>query len=525
MSAKSYPNNIEESDVVIYARYSSHGQTEQSIDGQLRYCTEYADRHGYKIIGEYIDRGISGTKAETRPDFQRMIKDAKRKQFKYVLVWKLDRFARNRYDSAIYKNELKKCGVKVLSVTESVGDGDESVILEAVLEAMAETYSRQLSSNVRRGLKESALKGNSTGGTVPLGYKIEGKKLVIDDESAPIVRFIFEQYAAGVGKKEIAETLNTRGYRTKTGKLFNLNSFFRILGNKKYIGVYHYDTGNSDVGIIEIDGGCPAIISRELFDKCEAKAKLSKRSPGHHKCQVDYLLHGKLYCGYCGSPMVAECGRSARGSVYHYYACSIKKKNHKCKKKNERKDFLEWYVTQQVVQYVLAPTHIDLIAERVVAEYNKEFNDDAVKKLENYLLSINRNIEKAVDALIKTTSKVAIDVINQKLALLETQKTDTEIELAKLRISNKVRITTEEIKTWLQQFCRGDLFDEEFRRRIIDVFVNAIYLYDDKLVMFFNIRDGAQITYLEMLNSADETLPCTNNVRISHTIVHQIKTP
>lgn len=169
--------------VVIYARYSSDKQTEQSIEGQLRYCYQYAEQHDYRVVGEYIDRAISGT-SDRRPQFQQMISDAEKKQFKYVLVWKLDRFARNRYDSAIYKTKLKKSGVKVLSVTEGIGDGDESIILEAVLEAMAETYSRQLSQNVKRGMHESALKGLSTGGTVPYGYKLRDGRLVIDEPAA-----------------------------------------------------------------------------------------------------------------------------------------------------------------------------------------------------------------------------------------------------------------------------------------------------------------------------------------------------
>ena len=134
---------------VIYARYSSDKQTEQSIEGQLRFCNQYAEAHGYTVIENYIDRGISGT-SDNRPQFQRMIADSDKKDFSFVIVWKLDRFARNRYDSAIYKNKLKKNGVKVLSATEGIGEGDESIILEAILEAMAETYSRQLSQNVRR---------------------------------------------------------------------------------------------------------------------------------------------------------------------------------------------------------------------------------------------------------------------------------------------------------------------------------------------------------------------------------------
>ncbi len=509
----------EVADVVIYARYSSHGQTEQSIEGQLRYCYEYAERRGFRIVGEYIDRALSGTKAETRPEFLRLIKDSRKKQFVYVLVWKLDRFARNRYDSAIYKNELKKFGVRVLSVTESVGEGDESIILEAVLEAMAETYSRQLSSNVRRGLKESALKANSTGGTIPLGYKLEGKKLVIDEETAPIVRYVFEQYADGVGKKEIAAELNARGYRTKQGNLFNLNSFFRILGNKKYIGVFHYNS--EDDGIIEVEDGCPALIDKELFDKCERKSKATKRAPGHNKALVEYLLQGKIFCGYCGSPMVGESGQGRNKTGYHYYACAARKKAHTCHKKNEKKDFLEWYITEQVVEYVLTPERIDLISERVVEEYNKEFNDDAVRELERRLSKIDRDINETVDALIKTSSKIALDRINEKLSALELQKADIEIDLARLRIASNAKITESELKAWLRQFCKGDLFDMDFRRRIIDVFINAIYLYDDKVVMYFNIKDGEQISYIEMLESSEEPDDGPEMVRICDAMAHQ----
>lgn len=134
---------------VIYARFSSHAQNEQSIEGQLRICYEYAKREGLSVIEEYIDRALTG-RSDDRPDFQRMISDARKKAFQYVIVYKLDRFTRNRYDSAIYKHKLKQCGVKVLSAMENIGDNPESIILEAVLEASAEYYSVDLSKNKAR---------------------------------------------------------------------------------------------------------------------------------------------------------------------------------------------------------------------------------------------------------------------------------------------------------------------------------------------------------------------------------------
>ncbi len=485
---------------VIYARYSSDKQTEQSIEGQLRYCYDYAKLHGYNVVGEYIDRATSGTN-DNRPEFQRMISDSSKKQFQFVIVWKLDRFARNRYDSAIYKNKLKKNGVRVLSATEGIGEGDESIILEAVLEAMAETYSRQLSQNVRRGMKESALKGNSTGGTIPLGYKIDNKKLVIDEATAPIVQTIFKKYADGDSKADIARELNNNGHRTRSNKPFTVNSFTSILNNKKYLGCYTY---NDEV---YIDGGCPALISKELFDKCAARAKANKRAPAHKKATVEYVLNGKLYCGYCGESMVGDSGTSKTGAKYYYYACAGRKnKKTNCKKRREKKDFIEWYVVEQTVLYVLAPSRIELIAERVVEAYNKEFSFDNIKTLEKTLSRIDNELDKLANALINSNSASLNAKINDKAKNLEIQRAETETELAKLRLVCDKMLKKEDVVLFLQEFCNGDLFDEDFRRRIIDTFINVIYLYDDKLVLYFNVRDGKQVSYIEMIEDVEEAL-------------------
>jgi len=486
---------------VIYARYSSDKQTEQSIEGQLRDCHEYAKKRGFRIVGEYIDRALTGRNDE-RPEFLKMIGDASKKQFQYVIVWKLDRFARNRYDSAIYKHKLKQYGVRVLSAMEAISDDPEGIILEAFLEAVAEYYSVNLAQNVKRGMRESALKGNSTGGTIPIGYKIVDKKLVIDDAYAPIVRFCFEQYAAGVGKKEIVKSLNERGYRTKQGKPFTIDSLSRMFTNKKYIGVYHYTDGE---GEIEIEGGCPAIIDKDLFEKCAAISAKNKRAPARKKAKVEYLLQGKLFCGHCGSNMIGESGRSSNGNTYHYYSCATRKKYKTCKKKNEKKDFIEWYVVEQTLEYVLTPGRIDYIAERVAAMYEDEFSNSKIDQLEKQLKEIEKEMDKIYNLLLNAGGrKTIIDKANARFDELEAQKADIEIDLAKLRIASKIKYSAEEIKLWLHQFCKGDLFDMNFRRRIIDAFINSIYLFDDKLIVYYNIKDAKQISYIEALENAEE---------------------
>lgn len=484
---------------VIYARYSSDKQTEQSIEGQLRDCYSYAERNDINIVGEYIDRAMSGTN-DQRQDFQQMIKDSSKKQFDYVIVYKLDRFARNRYDSAIYKQKLKISGVRVLSVTEGIGEGDESIILEAVLEAMAEMYSKQLGQNVRRGLRESALKANSTGGTIPLGYRIENKKLVVDEKTAPIVKYVFTAYAAGDPKTKIVEELTNRGYRTKQGNAFTVNSFRRMIENKKYTGLYSYNG-------IEVEDGCPALIDKNTFDKANSILAQTRRAPGRRKAKVEYLLQGKLFCGYCGSPMVGESGHNKSNNVYNYYACAKRKKEHTCEKKNEKKDFIEWYIVEQTIEYVLNETRIEHIADKVVEQYNCEFSSSNISVLEKKSARVEREINEAVEALIKTSSKIAISKINEKIETLELQKADTDIELSKLRIANKIRINKDEVVLWIKGFCTGDPLDPEFRQRIIDVFINSIYLYDDKIVIYYNIKEGQQVSYLEMVETTCESEP------------------
>jgi len=199
--------------IVIYARYSSSSQSEQPIEGQLKVCYEYAERNGYKVIGEYIDRALTG-KNDSRPEFQRMIADSAKRQFQAILVYQLDRFARNRYDSAINKNKLKKICVRVLSARENITEDASGVLMEAVLEGMAEYFSAELSQKVKRGMALTAQKCEFTGANVPLGYKIVGKKYAIDEETVPIVKRIFEMYLAGNTMADIIRYLNENGVKT-----------------------------------------------------------------------------------------------------------------------------------------------------------------------------------------------------------------------------------------------------------------------------------------------------------------------
>ncbi|MCL2197285.1 MAG: recombinase family protein [Defluviitaleaceae bacterium] len=482
---------------VIYARYSSSSQTEQSIEGQLRDCYSFAEREGFSVIETYVDRALTG-RSDNRPDFQRMVADAKKKQFQYVIVYKLDRFTRNRYDSAVYKHKLKQCGVKVVSATENISDNPEGVILEAVLEASAEYYSLELSQKIKRGYRESILKGNFLGGTIPLGYKSKNKKLVVDEENAPIIKWVFEQYASGANKKVILDELTAKGiYSPKTGKPYGITAFQDALRSRKYIGILEW----SD---IVVENACPALIDKETFYKVQERLDANRKAGATKKAKTDYLLYGKLFCGHCGVNMIGDCGKSRNGERHHYYACRARKNKKECDKKSEKKDFLEWYVVEQTIEYVLTPARMEIIADGVIVEYEKEFNTGRIKELEKRLAKVERDIKKLFNMMLKTDSNAIMKNCENKIKELELQQTDIEIDISKLKIATDIRYTKEDIIKWLKTFASGDLFDLEFRKRVIDVFINSIYLYDGKVVIYYNIKGGKQVSYVEMLESTDE---------------------
>ena len=479
---------------VIYARFSSSKQQEQSIDGQLRYCREYAERYGYNIIGEYCDRAISGT-TDQRPQFQKMIADSAKKKFQYILVWKLDRFSRDRYVSALYKYKLKKNGVRVLSATESIGSGDESIILEAVLEAMAEIYVKQLAQNTKRGSREAVLQGRSAGGAIPFGYKTVDKRLVIDEKEAPIVRRAFRMYADGAMVREIREEFRQRGFKTRNGGEFNRSSFNRMFLNEKYIGTLHYDD-------IEIENGCPAIVDKEIFEKCRQRALSNKRSGKPAKSKIEYLLRGKAFCGYCGAPMVGDSATSKTGARHEYYSCATRKKTKNCSKLREKKGYIEWYIVEQTQKYILQPDRLDFIATNLVKMYNESVDSSKLDALKKKKASFEKEYDKLTDSLISATSQRMIDKINLRAEELDALLNEIDEEISCMSAAAASALTVDEIKGWLKSFCTGDPIDVSFQKKIIDVFINSVFLYDDKLVIYFNVREGKQVSYIQML---DET--------------------
>lgn len=481
---------------VIYARYSSDNQREESIEGQLRECQAYAEQIGLTIIGTYIDRAYSA-KTDNRPEFRRMIKDSAKKMFEVVLVWKLDRFARSREDSAMNKYILKRNGVKVMSAKEGISDRPEGIILEAMLEGYAEYFSVELSEKVVRGMTENALKGKHNGGLVPFGYTIDKEQYYHPDPlTAPVVVECFKRYADGESLQRIAIDLNTKGIRTRYNKAMSINSIMTVLKNRKYIGEYKYrDTVVPDV--------VPVIVDVELFNIVQECIKKNKRAPARSKAIVEYLLTTKLFCGECGTIMAGESGTSVTGRTYHYYKCGNAKRRKGCKKKAIKKDLIEKLVVEYTKNTVLQDEMIDRLADAIIALHESE--SAMLPQLERQLKEVEKGLENMLDAI---QQGMLTPSTKQRLDELEEQKENLRISIAQENLA-KPLMTKEHIVFWISRFKDGDIDDIKYQRDIIDIFVNAVFVYDDKIILTFNYKDGTKTITLDEINSSDLTADAT----------------
>lgn len=476
---------------VIYARYSSDNQTEASIEGQLRECMEYAERTRIDVIGNYIDRALTA-KTDNRPEFQRMIKDSYKHAFDIIIVWKLDRFSRNRYDSAYYKALLKKNGVKVVSAKETIAEGSEGILLEAVLEGYAEFYSAELSEKVVRGMTENVLKGRNNGGQVTFGYEIDDDMYFHPHPTtAPIVEEIFTMYDDGKTIKQIVDYLEEKNIKTIRGGKMTINIVQRMLSNRRYIGEYKFrDT--------VIPDGIPALVNKDLFERVQQKLAKNKKAPARRKAEDDYLLTLKLFCGKCGAHMFGESGMGT-SKVYRYYKCAKTKKVHLCDKKPVRKEWMEDLAVKKALEILNNEDLISVLVERIYALQGEE--NPRIPRLKEQLADIEKRIGNIMSAI---EQGIITDTTKDRLSQLETQKKEIEITLLQERIK-KPFLTKEQIQFGIERYKKLDLSTLEGKRRLIEAFINAIYVYDDKIVFTFNYKDGTQTVSMSELTTMTAT--------------------
>ncbi len=488
---------------VIYARYSSENQTEQSIEGQVRVCKEYAERNAINIINEYVDRAMTGTN-DKRPAFQQMLFDSKSHKFNLVLVYKFDRFARSRHDSAVNKAILQKNGVKVISATEQIANTPEGIILEGMLESFAEYYSAELSQKVKRGLKESRIKGNFTGGHLPYGYSKQDKKVIINEEQANIVRLIFNEYISGKRIKDVVDLLKNQGIKNAYGKDWTINSVSRILRNENYKGVVYADeTTYTNI--------YPAIIEEDLFDQVQDKLKFSKRTSAHHKTQVNYLLSGKLFCGKCGGLMTGDCGKGKLGKIYNYYKCFTKKKNKSvCDKKSISREYIENIVVN-ATQMFMQRTDLKAIAKCVADLYNKDIQTDKI--LESLNKQLKDNNKKLKNILTAIENGIFNNTTGQRMQELENSKKELEEKIASRQMLTIKPLDENQVYSYLLSFKDLDYSLENAKQRLVDMFVNRVILFDDHCEIYFNVSDdkGEQLKLTEQPDIESEIEIKKNN--------------
>ncbi len=465
---------------VIYARYSSDNQREESIEGQLRECSAYCEKHDIKIVGNYIDRAFSA-KTDDRPEFLKMIKDSEKKQFELVVVWKLDRFSRNRADSAKYKTILGINGVKVVSATENISTGAEGILLESVLEGLAEYYSADLAEKVIRGQTENALKGKFNGGTVPLGYRVSAEqKLEINPDELPLVLEIFKRYDSGDSIKSIVDDFTRRGIKNRNGRDYYINTIGNVLRNRRYIGEYKYRD-------IVIPNGIPAIIDEKTFERVQKRMTANRHAPAKTKATEEYLLTTKLFCGTCRRMMVGESGKSRNGTIHYYYKCSGNKKYKDCNRKAIKKHWIEDTVIEQTRKNILEDDNvIERIAEDIMDIQNKEHV--ILSTLKAQLAECDKKIHNLVNAIEEGLYN---EHTKARMQELDDQRGKLIINIAEEEVKTP-QFTKEDIISWIKQFQKGNSNSMRYRKRLIDIFVNAVYVYDDRIVFTYNYKSDSE---------------------------------
>ena len=446
-----------------------------------------------------IDRALSA-RTDDRPDFQRMIADSSKKGFDVVLVWKLDRFSRNRLDSLQYRAILKKNGVDLVSATENISDGPEGVLLDSLLTGLAEYYSKDLSQKVKRGLTENVINGKANGGLPTLGYKVENGRYLLEETDSKLVKILFDLYSQGsMTSNKIVEYLKDKGLKNSKGKYLTHATIARTLTNRRYIGEYRIGEHLNTTAI-------PPIVSKELFDKVQEQVMKNRRWTGKHKAKVPYFLTGKLFCGECGETLISDGGTSKTGRDYHYYLCKGSRgKNRRCGTKRYPKDGLESIVVQAVNAFMSDEKLIRRLSKVLYKRQDAKSNE--LSTLESNETKLKNKIDNLMTAL--EDGDVAVGMIRDRLANLKAELDKTQEEIIRLKSKNP-RVTLEQIEYLLR--AEGTFYKDatpEEKRRIINHFVNSVFVYkNNTMIVFFNfLNEKAKVTFNDLCSNVISVSP------------------
>lgn len=501
-----------------YVRFSSDNQREESIDAQLRAIEEYAKKNDFSVIRVYADRAKSAT-SDKRPQFLEMIRDSELGIFSTVIVHKLDRFSRDKYDSVSYKRKLKKNGIRLISVSEQQLDGSpESVILESLLEGMAEYYSKNLAREVMKGMRETAYQAKHNGGKPPLGFDVAADKTyVINPDEAETVRTIFRLYLAGYGYPSIINTLNAQGRLTKLGNPFGKNSIHDLLTNEKYAGVYVFNRASSKDAfgirnnhankntddLIRVDGGMPAIVSKEDFAAVQEKMARNKKQPGAYKAKDVYLLSGLIHCGECGHAMQGNSRLGGRNKErYVTYRCGNRDRTHNCDNKEIRKDYIEAFVLSELEKRLLndeaIPYLVHMLNEHLVAT-----NDVQAEELNRLCANLADTDKQIANIVAAITQGFVQNSFKDKMTELEEDKLRLEVRIQELRMKSTVKVLAEDEIRRLFSVFKNFVAEKNIPecKKFINNYVEKVLVFHDRVEVTLKVAiengDHLQLTSIE----------------------------
>ena len=451
---------------VAYLRYSSDKQTEQSIEGQRHVCQEYAQRNNILITHYYIDRAMSG-KTDNRTEFQQMMKDSAKQAWDMVLVYKLDRFSRDKFEMAIHRKTLKDNGIKLVSCMENIPDTPEGIILESLLEGMAQYYSAELAQKVHRGMNESRRKGLYTGGHIPFGYRVENQRFVINESEAEILRSYYRRYLNGEQMQSLLDETHEKGILYQ-GRQFGRSAFYRMFSNEKYTGIYRL---GADV-FVDI---YPRIIPQDLFE--EVQAELNKNKYGG-QAEERYLFKGKIRCGYCGKQMTADCGVSRNGEKRRYYTCSSRKKGRRCNKQLIRKNVLEDLIINAILETFGSASLISKIADAVIAAHEKKTGENL------YLSSLQKEknqTQASIDHIIAALEKGIVSVsVQSRLTKLENRINELDEKIQEEEARQQLKVTKGDVIKYIKKAITAE------PRALVRLLISQIVLFDERVEVYLN---------------------------------------
>lgn len=471
---------------VIYARYSSNNQKEESIEQQVNKCQEFANRKGYTIIEIYSDAAMSG-KDDNRPAFQKMMRDSEKGKFGYVIAWKSNRMGRDMMKAMEHEVKLREAGVRCLYVEEDFTDTAAGRFALRNMMNVNQFYIENMAEDILRGLMDNASKC-LVNTRPPFGYrKGEDKKFAIDEKTAPIVQEIFQKFLDGWAYIDIAHELNRRGIKTAIGNDWNKGSFHSMLRNEMYTGVYMYRD-------VRIEGGVPVIIDKKTFEEVQRQLSAKKAPRGKKNGTAEYLLTGRLFCGHCGEAMVGISGTGRHGETHYYYRCQGRHylKNG-CQKSNVQRDQIENAVIRSIKEFIMCDEILDRIVEDYQVFLEKERASSGLDALEEEL---KQNKKSTANLLKVLETGITSETIANRIAELEAEREELEAQIIEEKAS-LMEIPADVLRFQMEQLRDSDFDDRKVRADLIWIFVKAIYLFDDhlKIVFYFDSDEDHTITF------------------------------